>query len=139
MKFRVDGVDHEFDESRLTFAEGRALERVTGHPFTQLADHLISGDLTSLQAFIWVALKRTEPTLRFEDLDDRNVGDFEFETEAEEEGNPPEGAGGSTPDPSTSSDSPASETSPDTSGSGPGSSTTSQSESSSGTASTSTP
>ena len=28
---------------------------------------------------MWVALKRDEPTLKFSDLDDRNIGDFDFE------------------------------------------------------------
>ncbi len=79
MIFTIDGVKHEFDEDKLTFAEGRALERVTGHSFGEMGEAAKRGDLTTLQAFVWVAMKRAEPTLTFSDLDDRSIGDFTFE------------------------------------------------------------
>lgn len=98
MRFSVDGVKHEFDEERITFAEGRAIEKVTGEPFGQIARHAHEGNLTVMQAFIWVALKRDEPTLQFSDLDDRAMADFEFHedpAEDAEEDARPTGSGAS--------------------------------------------
>lgn len=99
MRFSVDGVKHEFDEERLTFGEGRALEKVTGHTFGELPAMSAKGDLTVMQAFIWVALKRQEPTLGFSDLDDRAISDFEFHDDpaedAEEDQRPTGGGEGS--------------------------------------------
>lgn len=92
MKFTVDGAEHEFDEERLTFGEARAIEKVTGYPFGGLDQH--EGEMVVVQAMIWVALKRDEPTLKFSDLDDRSMGDFAFETEDEDEGEPDPTEGG---------------------------------------------
>lgn len=100
MRFSVDGDTHEFDEERLTFGEGRALETVTGYAFGELSQHASAGELTVVQAFIWVALKRKEPTLKFSDLDDRAISEFEFledeAADAEEDARPTEGGTGST-------------------------------------------
>ncbi len=93
MIFTVDDVKHEFDEDKLTFAEGRALERVTGHSFGEMGDAAKRGDLTTLQAFVWVAMKRTEPTLTFSDLDDRSIGDFEFGSDEDEPDDAPDPTG----------------------------------------------
>lgn len=90
MKFTVDGTQHEFDEERMTFGEGRAIEKVTGYAFGEVGEH--GKELAVIQAFVWVALKRSEPTLQFSDLDDRNIGDFEFEQDDEDESDPTEGA-----------------------------------------------
>ena len=91
MKFKVDGVEHEFDEEKLTFGEGRALEKVTGYAFGEIGSHGDRGELTVVQAFVWVALKRSEPTLAFSDLDDRNIADFDFGGAEDEDETPTEG------------------------------------------------
>jgi hypothetical protein len=82
MKFVVNGVKYEFDEDKVTFAEARAVEKVTGRT---MAEVMRSGveDVTTMQAIIWVAMKRADPTLKFADLDDTPVGDVEFIPEDE--------------------------------------------------------
>jgi hypothetical protein len=85
MRFKVDEVEYEFDEEKLTFAEGRALEKVTGKPFGQLGPAAEEGSLVVIQGFVWVALKRSQPTLKFSDLDDRRISEFEFQEEHDEE------------------------------------------------------
>lgn len=115
MRFVIDGTKYEFDENKVTFGEARALEKVTGQKFDDLTDALdppqrknpkgeleeATPDITALQAFIWVAMKRTDPTLKFSDLDDVAFGDIEgvsdpdAETEGDEsaagDGSPTEG------------------------------------------------
>ncbi len=104
MKFKVEGVEHEFDEERLTFGEGRALEKVTGYAFGEIGEH--GRDLGVIQAWVWVALKREEPTLKFSDLDDRAVSDFDFGGDEDEDETPTDGdVAPQTDAPSTSSDS----------------------------------
>lgn len=94
MKFIIEGTKYEFDDSRLTFAEARALEKATGRTMGEIGQ---SGgtDATSLQAMIWVAMKRTDPTLKFSDLDEMSMGDIEFveEIAAEPESEPDPTAG----------------------------------------------
>jgi hypothetical protein len=122
VKFKDNGVTVEFDEEKLTFAEGRALEKVTGYAFGAISEH--GNELSVIQAWVWVALKRSEPSLKFSDLDDRQISDFEFDAEDEEPESPTSGDDGSeTGAPSTSSDSSASVTSPEPAASEPGSST----------------
>ncbi len=102
MIFTVDGVRHEFDSDKMTFAEGRALERVTGEPFGELGNAAAAGNLSVIQAFVWVAMKRVEPTLQFSDLDDRAIGDIDFEDDETDEKEDPTGGAGEG-DPSTTS------------------------------------
>lgn len=77
MRVTVDGKSHEFDMERLTFAEGRAIERVSGMPMSELGKGTPS--LTMVQALVWVALKRDDTRLQFSDLDDRAIADFGLE------------------------------------------------------------
>jgi hypothetical protein len=134
MTFTVDGVTREFDEEKLTFGEGRAIEKVTGFAFGEISEHASSGRLAVIQAFIWVALKRDEPTLTFSDLDDRNISDFVFEDAKGDDADPTTPTGGGTG--STSAASTTSVTSPTTSESVLGSGSTSPSERSTVSAST---
>lgn len=72
----ADGAKHSLDVERMTFAEARAVERVSGMSIAEVAG---GGSLTAVQALLWVTLKRSEPELRFADLDDRPIGDFTFD------------------------------------------------------------
>ncbi len=98
LTFTVEGKPHELDIDRLTFAEGRAVEKVTGVPYGTLMSGLGDGSLEALQGFLWVAMKRTQPELKFADLDSVAVMDVQVTdtaTDAPDEGGP-------TPDPSVS-------------------------------------
>lgn len=81
MQFKVDGEVFDFDENRLTFAEARALEHRTGVPFSKVGESAQDGGIDALQALIWIAMKRQQPTLMFSDLDDLAISDIEFVTE----------------------------------------------------------
>lgn len=100
MKFVVDGTKFEFDEDRLTFAEARAMEKATGRTMGEIG-RAGGEDAASLQAMIWVAMKRSEPTLKFSDLDDMSMGSIEFleDEPTEDDADPTDGAeeGPSTP------------------------------------------
>jgi len=84
MRVTVDGKSYEADLSRFTFAEARAIEKKCGE---SMAEIMKTKSVTSVQAIVWVVVKRGEPTLKFEDLDDREMADFELDVvdpEAEE-------------------------------------------------------
>lgn len=126
MKFSVDGTKYEFDEEKMSFGEGRELEQKTGYPIGELPRHT-QGDameMTVVQAFIWVAMRRENPDLKFSDLDDMSLGDVEFHNDEEPEGegepaNPTPGDD-STPTGSTPAASDTWPTSPTSSESDPG-------------------
>lgn len=90
---------------RFTFAEGRALEKVTGYSGEQIVtDPTVRGRFDVMQALLWVSIKRRRPEFKFADLDDVAVEDIDWaadepEPEAEPE-NPTEGE----PTPSSSDD-----------------------------------
>jgi len=83
MRITANDKTIEFDDGKLTFAEGRALEKVTGSPFMELAERKFMGNLTETQALVWVVFKRSEPTLRFSDLDEWNIGGIEIDLNAD--------------------------------------------------------
>lgn len=86
MKFsHGDGHQFEFDENRLTFAEARAVERVTGVTMAEAMDAASKGSALALQAYMWIAMKRADPPLKFSDLDDMSLGDFTFTTDEPEQ------------------------------------------------------
>lgn len=85
MRINMEGRTAEIDQQRLTFAEGRAVEKVTGLSFVDFGKALGGGSVTALQALIWVAFKRSEPTLKFSDLDDWNMSALTTEAETEPE------------------------------------------------------
>lgn len=69
----------EIDPDRILFAEGRAIEKVTGSTFAEVMQALGKGSLESIQALTWVAAKRSNPELKFTDLDAWDLGDVSFE------------------------------------------------------------
>jgi hypothetical protein len=85
MKFTIDGTTYEMAQSKVTFAEARAVEKVTGHTFQAINT---SPDLRNstdvVQAMIWISMKRAEPTLTFSDLDDIAIDDIEWDDESED-------------------------------------------------------
>lgn len=91
MKFIANSKTYELDETKITFAEGRAMEKVTGLPFMEVGSSAAAGSMLAMQALVWVTVKRSEPTTKFEDIDDWEIGAIEFQIEDEE--NPTEAAG----------------------------------------------
>ncbi len=99
LTFTVEGKPHELDIDRLTFGEGRAIEKVTGVPYGTLVNGLGDGSVEALQAFVWVAMKRTTPEVKHSQLDDLAIMDVQV-TDTASDTTPDEG--GPTPDPSGS-------------------------------------
>ena len=94
-KFSVNGVTYELLDETMTFAEARALEKVTGYSFKAITqDPDVSTSPNVLQAMLWVSMKRTEPTLAFSDLDDLAIASVEWEDDE-------------APDPSSGEDEPS--------------------------------
>ena len=88
----VQGEPHSIDLERVTFAEARAIERVTGKDFGDVAS---TKSVTGVQALVWVAVKRDQPELKFSDLDDWAIADVEPDWQEDE------------PDPTTPAEVPA--------------------------------
>jgi hypothetical protein len=73
--FTFDGEHFDLlDDTSLTFAEGRAVEKVTGRPLSDQGE-----SLDSMQALLWVSIKRRRPETKFSDLDDAPVAAFAWD------------------------------------------------------------
>ncbi len=87
--FTVNGTTYDMVDSKFTFAEAAAIERVTGHTFAEVtSDESLRGSVRVVQAFIWVSIKRVEPTTKFSDLDDMAIDDIVFDDPAVVESDP---------------------------------------------------
>jgi hypothetical protein len=85
MKFTIDGTTYEMAQSKITFAEARAVEKVTGHTFQAINTDLNLRNSTDVvQAMIWISMKRSNPTLTFSDLDDIEIDGIEWEDDSED-------------------------------------------------------
>jgi uncharacterized linocin/CFP29 family protein len=69
----------DLDGIKATFAEGRAAEKAGNFKWVQLQEELAEGNIDALQAAVWVLRKRTEPTLKFSELDDLPIGSVDVE------------------------------------------------------------
>lgn len=65
--FTFEGVEYEM--SGLLLSEARAIQKVTGMTIAEWETALEAGDANAITAIIWVAQKRKDPTLRFDDVD----------------------------------------------------------------------
>lgn len=82
MKFTVNEKTYELVQSKVTFAEARAIERVTGHTFAEIMNNPeLRNSSDVLQSMFWVSMKRAEPTLTFSDLDDVEIDSIEWVAE----------------------------------------------------------
>lgn len=98
LRFSIEGRgQYQLDTNRLTFAEGKAIERATGKTFKEVGEFAKRGSLEAIQAFVFVAMKRTEPTTRFTDLDEVDLGDLKFEDDPDEPESLDEGEAGQDP------------------------------------------
>lgn len=86
MKFRIDGTEYDMIQTNVTFAEARAIEKVTGQSFTALAaDEEVQQSLSVVQAMLWISMKRVNPTMVFSDLDDVDISAVEYIAEEADE------------------------------------------------------
>ena len=97
MKITVDG-DQTFHIAlqRITNVEGMAVERATGMLFKEWFAGLKQGSMLALTGLVWIAMKRTQPDLRFSDVEfstlDVDQGDEQAAAEADpkDEGSKPD-------------------------------------------------
>jgi len=66
-EFQFEG--REYRLKALLLSEARAIQKVTGQTVLQFKERLQLYDPDSVAALIWVARKREQPDLRFEDVD----------------------------------------------------------------------
>lgn len=84
MKFTIEGKTYELAQSKVTFAEAKAIERVTGHTFQEIRSSKdVAESIDVQQAMYWISMKRVDPTLAFSDLDDIAMDEIEFPEEPE--------------------------------------------------------
>lgn len=73
----------EFDPDKLMSPEAEAIERHTGMDYSEWARRVGSGSMLALHGLLFVMLKRTEPTLRWDQVV-FSIGDVDFELTDEE-------------------------------------------------------
>ena len=70
-KFEVDGVEYTLVDSP-TFGEAKAIEKASGCVFAAMDGK--NQPIAFMQALVWISMKRVKPEIRFEDLDDLDMG-----------------------------------------------------------------
>ena len=69
VKFEVDGQTYEIDTSRIMNTEAIAAQKVTGKNYNDWLGACDDGDIESITALVWIAMKRGNPELRFKDVE----------------------------------------------------------------------
>lgn len=59
----------EYKPQKMLNAEAAAIEKVTGWTYEEFGEKFMSGSVIAKQALLWVLRKRTEPTLRYNDVE----------------------------------------------------------------------
>lgn len=85
MRFVIDGEKYEFDMNSLMRSEVNAVKKATGFAgMAEWAERLQANDEDARDAMIWIAVKRSQPDLKFSDLD-YNIVAFAESLEVDEE------------------------------------------------------
>lgn len=79
MKITIRGADYDIDPANLTLGEAKRIESVTGKTFSQWGAELAAGSVGALQALIWTLMRRSDPELRFDQVDDIAFGEVVME------------------------------------------------------------
>lgn len=76
--FTLAGETFALVDSKLTFAEAAAFEKVTGILFAEaMEDERLGRSALAIQATLWISMKRVRPELKFSDLDSLSIDDIE--------------------------------------------------------------
>ena len=71
MKVLFDGEEFPLVQGKVTFAEARAMESLTGHTVAELERNpSLAESVTVIQAMAYISIKRVRPGVTFSDLDD---------------------------------------------------------------------
>jgi hypothetical protein len=82
-KYGGEELRWDFHPARLMSVEAEAIEKVTGLTYAEWGAALLKGSAGSSRALVWVLRKRSEPTLRYRDVD-FPIGDLGIDLDAEE-------------------------------------------------------
>lgn len=69
IKFDVNGEPYEINTSTILNTEAIAAQKVTGMAYDDWLGAIDSGDVLAVSAFVWIAMKRRQPDLRFSDVE----------------------------------------------------------------------
>lgn len=92
MKFTVNDVHYDFDESSLTNKEVMRIEAKMGCTFGEWADLLKRNSMYAQTTLVWVALLREKPDTKFDDIQ-FTIKEMADANRIEEEPDPPTPAG----------------------------------------------
>lgn len=69
LQLTVDSELLTIDFGRIMNTEAIAAQKVTGLPYQEWLAAIDDGDMTAITALVWIAKKRTNPELRFSDVE----------------------------------------------------------------------
>ena len=80
----INGQDHEFDFANPSNKEVMQLERAFGGTFKEWSEAMGAGSILALTSLVYVVMRRTNPTLKFDDVE-FSLGDgFEMHDDSPE-------------------------------------------------------
>jgi len=80
-KVKIEGVEYDFDPSKLMFQESLALQRETGLTMQAWLDDLGKGDVLATGAMVWLIRRRAGDETPFATFD-FDLGSIEMESSA---------------------------------------------------------
>lgn len=96
LRFRVEGQEYEYDETRMLVSEARLIKKNAGFGLTGFSEGLRNGDPDALVAMLYLAKRRSGVACRWQDFDNLDLNTIEVIGDADEsedggdaEGNPP--------------------------------------------------
>lgn len=96
IKFRWKGEVAEVDLNDLTFREAEDIERTFGGPLREFRESVFNGYVSSMKILVWMAHRKSNPELKFSDLDNEDLSAVEVVHDE-----------GESPDPQPAGDGPA--------------------------------
>lgn len=78
MKFEANGVEYSLNTLKMTYAEGEAVERLTGLSFGEVGAAIDNTSLKPMRAMMFVAVKRVNPTITFEELENWEITSLDW-------------------------------------------------------------
>ena len=89
MKVLFDGEEFPLVQGKVTFAEARAMESLTGHTVAELERNpSLAESVTVIQAMAYISIKRVRPGVTFSDLDDAVIDETVAVDEEAEDATP---------------------------------------------------
>ena len=91
MKFKLEGVEYEFDETKLLVREARELKHYTGMGLKSFGAGLQEGDADALVGMFYLAKRRAGEAVKWADFDEMNLAALDMNVVQEPEPDEAEG------------------------------------------------